>query len=416
MDAELQLRLVKVGEIYSPSFPIEIVQLFSGRMEQIKKVLSIIPEKGKHAVVYGDRGVGKTSFSNIIKILTEAHSQVVRVSCNSIDSVESLWENIFAQFTIPYEVATTTVSFKPTTSVLQNEIPLSDIIGQKKITVKLILEMLPYLNRPVIIIDEFDRVDSSYFNKKLFTDLVKSISDSLPTVTLIIVGVSEDVSTLIQEHESIERNLSQIYMPTMDAEEIREIILKGEEPLGIKYNLTVVEDIIRLSSGFPHFTHSLCSNSASLAITDRTNIVSDEHFKIAVNQTINNAHESLKNGYRIATLATKANIFKEVLFAASQVTPDEYGYFQATDLSPVLEKILGKPVPLQSYLTHLGKFCVLERGEVLKAVGGKNRKKYKFKNPLMKAFVRLNRTNDKYRAELEKATLTAGGLPVEDKY
>jgi Cdc6-like AAA superfamily ATPase len=400
VEVTTQQRLIKVGEIYSPSYPIEFMQLFSGRIEQLRTIMSIVPQKGKHAVIFGDRGVGKTSFANIIKILLESNCQVARVSCTSTDSFESLWSNIFSQFTFPYEIETKTISYIPTTEIKQNEISLSSIIGDRNINVQLILEYLPQLNKPVIIIDEFDRLDPNFFNKKLLTDTIKSISDSLPQVTLIIVGVSEDVSYLIQEHESIERNLSQIHMPAMDPEEIKEIILKGEEPLGVKYNESVVSEIIKLSSGFPHFTHSLCFNASTLAIMDGANIIKDEHLKIAVSQTISNAHESLRNGYRLATLATKVNIFKEVLFAASIVQTDDYGYFQANDLADPLSEILGKQVKLNSFIPHLGKFCFLERGEVLKTAGGKNRKKYKFKNPLMKAFVRLNRLNDLYKSQL----------------
>jgi hypothetical protein len=208
---------------------------------------------------------------------------------------------------------------------------------------------------------------------------------------------------LIQEHQSIERNISQIYMPTMSADEIKLIIEKGESPLNLEFEHDVIRDIVKLSSGFPHFTHSLCFYAATSAILLDSNYVKSEHLKIAIQQTVSNAQESLKNGYREATLATKANIFREVLFAASIVETDEYGYFQATDLEPILTKILNRPIKVNSFTFHLGKFCNVDRGEILKAVGVKNRQKYKFKNPLMKAFVKLNRKNEKYLEELDRA-------------
>ncbi len=269
------------------------------------------------------------------------------------------------------------------------------------------MELLSYLGEAAIILDEFDRLDGTKFNKKLLTDAIKAISDTLPQITLIIVGVSEDISGLIYEHESIERNLAQVYLSVMSPEEIKEIILKGEEPLEVKYSTDVIEKIIDLSSGFPHFTHSLCYHACYFAISQNESSIKDIHLQVSINQTVDNAQESLRNAYRIATMATKQNIFSEVLYASSIVETDEYGYFQANDLEPILTEILGKETKVNNYVFHLGKFCIPERGEILKVVGSKNRQRYKFRNPLMKAFIRLKIENNKNLAQ--QASKRPGG-------
>ena len=46
-------------------------------------------------------------------------------------------------------------------------------------------------------------------------------------MTLIIVGAGKDISSLIGEHSSIERNLVQIKLPEMSNSELLEIITKG---------------------------------------------------------------------------------------------------------------------------------------------------------------------------------------------
>lgn len=155
------------------------------------------------------------------------------------------------------------------------------------------------------------------------------------------------------------------------------------------FDETVKSRIIDLSSGYPHFTHSLCYYPTTAAVWDNSTVITDQYLNIAIKQTIDNAHESLRNSYRTATLATKQNIYQEVLYAASIVGTDEYGYFQANDLEDVLSRILEKDVKVNNFTFHLGKFCTEERGEIFTMTGAKNRHRYKFRNPLMKAFIRL---------------------------
>jgi hypothetical protein len=96
-----------------------------------------------------------------------------------------------------------------------------------------------------------------------------------------------------------------------------------------------------------------------------------------------------------ATWTTKrGTIFKEVLYAASLVRTDQHGYFQASDLIGPLSEILNKTVAVSTFMSHLKKFCEDGRGEILKVTGSPKQRKYKFRNPLMKAFVIINKVNE----------------------
>lgn len=401
MTDEQKKKLGFIGEIYTPSYPIEIRELFSGRTAQLRSVFDYLGQKGKHIIVYGDRGVGKTSFSNVIKVILELDRQVAKVSCSTDDTFETLFHNVLSKLTYDYEEAQQNIGFGTEIEKTNKRLLFSNLYTTEQINIKILCDIFELIN-PIIIIDEFDRLNDDKFNKAIFTDLIKNLSDNLPDTTLLIVGVSEDVSTLIEEHLSIERNLSQIYLPSMSPDEITAIIEKGEEPLELKFEDSVKKRIVNLSSGYPHFTHSLCYYSTSAAIWDNSSIITDQHLNIAIKQTIDNAHESLRNSYRTATLATKQNIYQEVLYAASIVETDEYGYFQANDLEKILSSLLGKEVKVNNFTFHLGKFCSDERGGIFKMIGTKNRHRYKFKNPLMRAFIRLKMEQQ----SLEKQSLS----------
>ena len=236
------------------------------------------------------------------------------------------------------------------------------------------LQVIP--RNSIIIFDEFDRLGNN-FKRKQFVDHIKSIADNYTDITLFFVGVSETVNDLIGEHPSLERNLTQIKLPLMEEEELTEICKEGIKKVQVKMEEDVIKRIVRHSCGYPHFTHLLCLNACKAALIEDSTNINDRHFKLAIQQSVEDAHESLNEAYQKATLATKDNIYAEVLSACSQVPLDEHGTFQASDIAPILSKIMQKDVPLNSYLYHLGKFCSEQRGNVLVSIGNKNIKRYK---------------------------------------
>ena len=390
MNDEIKAKLALLGQIFTPSYPIEIKALFSGRNNQLNDVMGIIPQKGKQLIIYGDRGVGKTSFANIIKAIYESHDkQVGKISCNGNNTFESLLHNALSKFSYNYEEAQEKIGFGSSIEKTDKSLIFSNLYDKDQLSIANLLEVFAIIPNSILIIDEFDRLDSAKFDQRIFTDFLKVISDTLPDISIIIVGVSEDVASLIEGHESIERNLAQIHLQAMSPDEVKLIIEKGEEPLDIKFDEEVISKIIELSSGYPHFTHSLCYYSCLAAIISESKIINMEYLKIGILQTIDQVHESLRNSYRLATLANKKNIFQDVLYAASIVETDEYGYFQALDLEPILTVLLSKEVKVNAFVFHLGKFCSEERGDILKMAGSSHRHRYKFNNPLMRAFVKL---------------------------
>jgi replication-associated recombination protein RarA len=92
MDEEKSLqRLIDLERAFSPSAPIASKELFLGRYQQIEKTCDAINERGQHFVVYGERGVGKTSLANIINSkLTNVC--VAKVTCNRGEDFKQIWE------------------------------------------------------------------------------------------------------------------------------------------------------------------------------------------------------------------------------------------------------------------------------------------------------------------------------------
>ncbi len=82
-------------------------------------------------------------------------------------------------------------------------------------------------------------------------------------------------------------------------------------------------------------------------------------------------------------------MFKDVVKACTRVEEDEHGTFRIKDLEEPLSEIRGTKTPLRGYQYHVGRLCTPEKGNILQKIGTKNNFRYKFKNPLFKAYMTL---------------------------
>ena len=85
-------------QVFRPGAPIDEDNLFVGRQTQARKLLDVIYQPGVHAILYGERGVGKTSLVTIIKDRVfdpVKYTKVLKYGCNPTDSFGSIWSNIF---------------------------------------------------------------------------------------------------------------------------------------------------------------------------------------------------------------------------------------------------------------------------------------------------------------------------------
>ncbi len=51
----------RAGRVFQPRIPINRPDFFAGRWDQLTTIVDAVSQAGLHAVIYGERGVGKTS-------------------------------------------------------------------------------------------------------------------------------------------------------------------------------------------------------------------------------------------------------------------------------------------------------------------------------------------------------------------
>jgi Cdc6-like AAA superfamily ATPase len=382
-DQHLIDRLARLSEVFRPSGPITTRELFFGRIRQLTAVGRLVETAGQHGVIFGERGVGKTSLA-AVSLHIFGGRLGMRINCDSGDTFASLWEKVIEELILLTKSRREPVD-DTTKSIIEDTVELLhfDAIGPDRVrhALRLLAEVAPVL----IYFDEFDRIADARCHA-LLADTIKTLSDQLVNATLVIVGVADDVDTLISNHRSIERALAQVPMPRMDVDEVEEIIEKGFAELDLKATPGALYRLARLPQGLPHFAHLLAREAASEAIYLSRDEVTEENVRTAIRASIEHADESMTRAYVEATASSHQTLYENVLLACAMARVDDLGYFTPGDLRGPLKRITGETYDIPRYARHLVQFCN-ERGPVLERAGGERKWRYRFINPEMRPHI-----------------------------
>jgi hypothetical protein len=377
MDQQMKYRLIgRINRSFTPNTPIDSRSVFAGRKKQIDSLINAISQKGSHAVLFGERGVGKSSlartiFDFLVMVFDDA-SGYHHAMLNSAEamSFEDIWRAIFKQLTFEQADGATT-----TLDGALPENPNSEDIR----------EAFALVDYPTIItIDEFDRVEDPAIRVKM-ADTIKTLSDNAVRTTLIFVGVADSVDDLIGVHQSIERALKQVPVPRMSKGELLEIVDNGLAACPtMSIDPDARERMADLAQGLPSYTHLLARESALHAVHHNRTHVRMEDLEAGVKEAVDGQLATSLTLYTSATTAARGIYFKPVLLACALAPKDEKGYFYAKDIVEPLKAIIPNAPRIQQFAQHLKDFSE-SRGPVLERDG----RRYRFIKPLMGPYVIL---------------------------
>jgi hypothetical protein len=391
-----------LATIFRPSAPTEDREMFKGRTSELGGVISAVQQVGQHVIVYGERGVGKTSLAYMARdAFQQASAQsgiALRVACGNDDDFGSVWKKLTAHLQSHVDLASGDMAeiLEKLVDKYEDIIELGDAVTPDTVTrgLKVLSNALPL----VVILDEFDRI-GAWDDTVLFADLIKMLSDDLVKCTVFIVGVADNVAGLLAGHASIDRALRQVYMPRMSPHELADIVIGGFERFeslsGIKISLDgrAVAAIVRLSQGFPYYTHLLAGSIGELALRSQEYQVSSFAVFGALIRATEEAAHSIRVAYTDAVTSAKPAQFDLTLLACAVAEVDELGFFAPVDISAPLTDLCGRSRTTSSYLGHLKRFA--DAPVYILDTRGEGRKtRYRFRDPLMKPFVMMKGLND----------------------
>lgn len=381
-----------INAAFSPHAPINAAALFRGRRDQIREVVDTVGSQGLHAVIYGERGVGKTSLANILNDYLAGTVSVSKVICGQGDSFTAVVRRAVGSIQLSLRQRRIGFAGQEDDQAFSLLEALPDAETLSPDAVATVLAQIPLAL--VLVFDEFDRLPAAETGH--FADFIKALSDRGATTTLILVGVAEDIDHLLNNHASVVRNLRQIRLPRMSDEELGEIIEQGLSAAGFRLGSIDPRDrIVAVSQGFPHYTHLLAQYGARHALDSGRLSIEDADVLAGMQVAVERGDQSHRDlYYRAVTGTRKSNLWVEVVTGCALAVPDERGYFAIRDVQDQVSKILGKLVTQQAIAYHLGKLTDSDRGPLLERVGPPRRYRYRFINSLMRPFIVMKAMNE----------------------
>lgn len=389
-DREERERAVRAA--FSPSAPISTRDLFAGRTAQMMQLIDSVDEPGQHVVLYGERGVGKTSLATVAsKVLSES-ALTVRVNCQSSDTFDRVWSRVLDEVSLVQLVQAAGFASVPSAAPLsvRKALGLTGVLTPDH--VRAALTLLNKTQPAAIFIDEFDRIADVSLHRD-FADLLKALSDHVVHTTVVLVGVADNVDELVLEHASIERALNQIRMPRMSKPELSQIVTRGFRSVGMSIDVVALNRITTLSQGLPHYTHLLAQQAGAQAVWSGRDHIGNEEVDAAVKAALDKSQESVSSLYYRATYSARENLYKQVLLACAIADADERGFFSAATVRDSLSGIVGRRMDIPQFAMHLNAFSG-ERGPVLRKEGSQRKFRYRFVNPLLQPYVLMRGLSD----------------------
>lgn len=378
----------KASTTFTPASPVDTLAVLRGRSTQVRLLLETLSQLGQHAIIYGERGVGKTSLAGVLREVVSklgpTKFNFAHVNCDAEDDFASLWRKIFREFPAVsprhFDAAGADSLDFPRTR--------ADCLGET-VSPEDIRRLCATLDgRLVVVIDEFDQLSDNQEVVRLMANTIKTLSDRRVPVTLVLLGVPDTATQLVAQHASVERNLVQIHIPRMNEEEIGLIIREGLFQLDVSINREELAYLCAVAQGLPSAAHRLGLQLAYQMLDTGGKRVTREDIDAVLKAALDRMPQSHFLDWQRATGSPQeAGCFENLLIAAALAPRDCQGWFQEQHVLDQLSLIAeGSPQDLSPYTRHLCQLSAPEAG-ILEHSGIQGDSRFRFSNPAFQTYV-----------------------------
>jgi hypothetical protein len=384
--AESQRRLLMLGEVFRPSAPIDDAELFAGRNHEMFSVIEAMQSAGQHAVIYGERGVGKTSLARIAMQFGASSGIVsVRVNCDGNDTYDTIWQKVLDELEIRINEAgddERSLLIGP----LQECKTIYHGSDVSPSTVRVAFRRLAH-HRPIaLFLDEFNEVADST-TIALISNTIKALSDHIEPITLCPVGVADDLDALLEGHLSAVRAIVQVKMPRMTTDELSDIVGKGLDRLQMEMDTDALRLVKVIPRGLPQYAHLLAQEGARNALLNHRSDIHRHDVMEGLKVGLLKLDRSLSRAYDEATYSPRKTRLKEVLLACAISKLGDMGDFSPSDVRTPYSQIIGEQVDIDRFNPQLTALATTR--DILVREGEERRWRYRFRDPLMEPYVLL---------------------------
>ena len=268
---------------FTPTQPVADRSSFAGRLGVLARLISAIESQRSHVVLYGERGIGKTSLLHVLADVARESSYIVSyATCGSNANFSDLFRAVLHDVPLLFhrEVA-------PNAGEAESGGSLADRLPAGQFGAGELADLCADITgtRVLIILDEYDRVEDTAFRQQV-AELIKNLSDRAARVQLVIAGVASNLQELIGYVPSIRRNVIGLPMPRLEESEVQEMIALGETASGVRFDPNLTRIIHLLALGSPYFARLLCHHAAAEALDQGRLTVDQGHLRRALDAAI----------------------------------------------------------------------------------------------------------------------------------
>jgi hypothetical protein len=221
-----------------------------------------------------------------------------------------------------------------------------------------------------------------------------------------LVGVSQTVSGLLDDHASLERQLVPVRVPRMTLEEQRLIVRKAMAQLrdaGVEIDFApdAIEALVGAAQGLPWFVHVLGQEALTIAFDNSDAAVTPSHVSIAISNLARNRFaQHFSDVYQMAVRESRQ---REVVLRLMAAWPDE-----DIPLSEVYRR--AKAVGIVNPSVSKSDLVLVRHGQVIQAPALKGAGVVRFMNAAFKRYVNLRHSLfDGVQEDVERADRLVDG-------
>lgn len=385
-----------VRNIFTPYQPIMSHELFFGRANEVSRIIQQLNTPGQHSILFGDRGVGKSSLANfssdlILGII--AGGKLIKKRCDSHDTFQTIIEPLLNDVGIDIQISSTQhqkaeggnagldikivkAGVDTKTTKTENFDGLESKANSPSWVAQKIKEI-----KGLFLLDEIDIISKE--EKWKIAELIKQLSDEGSSLKFLVVGIAETAEELTNGHPSVQRCLKETPLKKMSDTELREILDSGEKKLEISFTEGAKKWIVRVSSGYPHFTHLLALKSAEQAISENRVSINIHHIVSATEDAAGDSEGTLKAKYNNAARSSNTDEFKKILLAASICNTEE---ITAKQLRQEYKNLWKNKINQGWLNNYLQKIVSEDESNIIRRVA---KGVYKFTDPRMPSYIKL---------------------------
>lgn len=372
----------KLNEHISASGPVKSIQQLFGREKELSLIEEALYANGRHVFIYGDRGVGKSSLAAAAAAQYQSpDNSPIQIGCGPdtrfYETIENLVDRVMKSLEGKYEhVITQTLNVKVYSITWENMARKVEIIKVDSMysAVNATEEIAKYhSDNSVIIIDEFDQIDSE-IERKLFATFLKDLGDRGVNVKFIFTGVATSLEKLLGSHESSFRQLHTIGLERLGWSAREDIVRDAAAAFSLSVEDDVCFTVAKISNGFPYYAHLIMEKLLWLAFNEEASVsrLDMKLFELALEDAIFSIGAHLKRPYEQAT-SHRSPDYTEILWATSD-SEDIIRYGDSIFLSYIRihEKIHGKnpspeylPLSQANFLAKLRDLKKKQYGEII---------------------------------------------------